>query len=324
MANRRALSVVPLHVEAVHTFAGSRVDRAAHLRSDEAEMQRLLESPGCRVLPFKDLRPLLADGDRLEPAWIPPHRVRAAAGSDLVFLGLRDGAGLFAARVDAHPASDHDRGASRFVALRAAAPRLDPEDASVLALGRSLLAWNASHRFCPRCGAAAASSHGGHQRRCEDPACGVSQFPRTDPVVIMLIHLGDRCLLGRSIRTPPYPPGLHSCLAGYVEPGESIEEAVRREALEEAGAEIGQVRYHSSQPWPFPSALMIGCFAEALGDTTRPDPAELESLRWFTRAEIANGIRRWDEEGTLRLPPPFTIAHQLARAWLAGAQPGTS
>jgi NAD+ diphosphatase len=304
-------------IDVIHTFAGGGLDRAAHLRGDEEAVRRLLESPDSRVLPFRDLRPLLQGEDRLEPAWRSLESLRdLEADVDTVFLGLEEGHGRFAVADSTDRESGFPPDAAAFVAVRAAASRLGGPDASVVALARSLLSWNASHRFCPSCGSSTESAHAGHQRRCTDAGCGTVQFPRTDPVVIMLICRGERCLLGRSLRSPHYPPGLHSCLAGYVEPGESIEEAVRRESWEEAGLRIGGVRYHSSQPWPFPSSLMIGCFAEALHDRVRPDPRELESLRWFTLAELGEAVRGWDHEGALRLPPPITIAHQLARAWL--------
>ena len=132
----------------------------------------------------------------------------------------------------------------------------------------------------------------------------------------MMVVRGDRALLGRSVREPPFPPGLFSCLAGYIEPGESVEEAVRREVREEAGIETGRVIYHSSQPWPFPSSLMLGCFAEALSETVRIDPAEVEEVRWFHRDEVAAALARWPEGSGVRMPPPITAAHRLVRAWL--------
>jgi NAD+ diphosphatase len=141
-------------------------------------------------------------------------------------------------------------------------------------------------------------------------------FPRTDPVVIMVVYREDRVLLGRSVREPRYPAGLFSCLAGYMEPGESVEEAVRREVFEEAGIETARVRYHSSQPWPFPSTLMIGCFAEALSDRIEIDRHEVEEVRWFTRRETRSALDRWGEPDGFRLPPPITAAHQLIAAWL--------
>jgi NAD+ diphosphatase len=237
--------------------------------------------------------------------------------SAALFLGLEHDGARFALAVP-EAVRDGDLGprTSSFMGVREVAPLLEVPDASVVALGRSLIAWHATHGHCPNCGARTSMAEAGHARRCTGDVCGTVQFPRTDPVVIMLIHREGQCLLGRAIRARRYPPGLHSCLAGYVEPGESIEEAVRRETWEEAGLIVGNVRYHSSQPWPFPSTLMIGCFAEALSGETRIDSNELESVRWFTPVELQKAVERWDEAGALRVPPPLTIAHQLAGAWL--------
>lgn len=303
-----------------HTFAGGELDRAAHLRDDPTALASLRVAPGARFLPFRDRAPLLHGDASLTPAWQSPDRVRPVldAGADLAFLGLEDGDGRFAIDVPpAHAEQFDGLEDSSYRGLRGAASMLSAADASTVALARSLLAWTAAHRFCPRCGSPSVSAHGGHQRRCTDPACATVQFPRTDPVVIMLIHLSGSCLMGRAVRSRRYPPGLYSCLAGYVEPGESIEEAVRREVFEEAGVTVGRVRYHSSQPWPFPSQLMIGCFAEALGDQVRLDPTELEEARWLTREELRGAVDSWDDPAALRLPPPLTIAHQLVSAWLA-------
>ena len=305
--------------EVIHTFAGGALDRAAHVRADAEQVRAMLASPASRYLPFGDLDPLVREGPPPSLGWLSrgslDHLIDVDA--EALFLGLEGGSARFAvplpeARIDEERALD----GAVFRRVREVAPLLAAVDASTVALGRSLLNWNLSHRYCPRCGSPTAKVEAGHARRCTDTGCGSTQFPRTDPVVIMLIHRAGRCLLGRAIRARRYPPGLHSCLAGYVEPGESIEDAVRRETWEEAGLRIDRVRYHSSQPWPFPSTLMIGCFAQALPGKARIDPVELESARWFTRAELRRALERWDVDGALRVPPPLTIAHQLVRAWL--------
>lgn len=302
-----------------HTFAGGDLDRAAHLRSDEDRILGLRTSPEARYLPFRRLDPLVrGDGPSLL-AWMTGAEVAALApGSEPVFLGLDGVVPRFAIAVPPSLEDDAEglQGA-RFRGVREVAPVLPTAEAAIIAMGRSLLDWHTTHGFCPRCGGQTSSAQSGHARRCESPRCGAVQFPRVDPVVIMLVHREDRCLLGRAVRARPYPPGLYSCLAGYVEPGETIEEAVRRETLEEAGLAVAGVRYHSSQPWPFPSTLMIGCFAAARTGDVRPDPAEIEEVRWFSREELATALASWGEEGVVRLPPPLTIAHQLAAAWLA-------
>lgn len=182
-----------------------------------------------------------------------------------------------------------------------------------LAQGASLLAWAQAHRFCGRCGDPTVPRAGGYRREC--PSCGHTMFPRTDPVVIMLAvdPAGDRCLLGRSAH---FPPGMYSCLAGFLEPGETIEEAVRRETQEESGIRIGRVRYHASQPWPMPHTLMIGCFGEAITTDIAMDTRELEDCRWFDREDAAELLARQTGAGALSSPPPGAIAHHLIHGWL--------
>jgi NAD+ diphosphatase len=261
-----------------------------------------------------------SDGARL--AWLPADEGARLAGlpgaaalaESAVFLGSTgDGEARFALDLrDGPPDGLH------FEELRPLALRLPAADAAVAAQARSLVAWHRTHLFCARCGSRTVPSDGGWSRRCTRSDCAASHFPRTDPVVIMLVHRGNRVLVGRSVREPPFPPGLWSCLAGYVEPGESVEEAVRREVREESGVPVGTVRYHSSQPWPFPSSLMIGCFAEALGDEIVIDPSEVEAVRWLRRQELEAALARWEDPGAERLPGPVSAAHRLARAWLDG------
>ncbi|MEA2934962.1 MAG: diphosphatase [Variibacter sp.] len=173
-----------------------------------------------------------------------------------------------------------------------------------------MLAWHARHRFCANCGKPTQVVSGGWKRDCA--ACETEHFPRTDPVVIMLAIDGERCLLGRQTR---FPPGTYSCLAGFVEPGETIEDAVRRETVEEAGIRCGRVRYFASQPWPFPMSLMIGAHAEATSSTITVDHNELEDARWFERDEVARMLVRAHPD-RLSTPPPIAIAHHIIRAWV--------
>jgi NAD+ diphosphatase len=187
-----------------------------------------------------------------------------------------------------------------------------PEHLPPLAEAKAMLHWHARHRFCSSCGVLTNLVDGGWKRHC--PACRAEHFPRTDPVVIMLATAGERCLLGRSAR---FVKSMWSCLAGFVEPGEAIEDAVRRETLEEAGIRCGQVVYYRSQPWPFPMSLMIGCHAEALNHDIVVDRSELEDARWFTREEVALMLMRRHPDG-LGTPPPVAIAHHIIRAWVEG------
>lgn len=303
-------------------FTGNPLDRAAARRRNPEWLRNRLAAPESRYLLFRDLRPLLQErGGRLRIDW----RSRPTHGDEFVLLGLDGDERAYFAIETAESVPEGTPPASMFVGTRAAAAALPEEESAIVAQARSLLSWNRDHRICSRCGATTAPVEGGYSRRCSRSTCAASHFPRTDPVVIMMVVSGDRALLGRSVREPPFPAGLFSCLAGYVEPGESVEEAVRREVREEAGIETGAVSYHSSQPWPFPSSLMLGCFAEALSEGIEIDPAEVEEVRWFRRDEVASALARWPESEGIRLPPPFTAAHRLVRAWLdnePGSRPG--
>jgi NAD+ diphosphatase len=188
--------------------------------------------------------------------------------------------------------------------------QLDAADAPLFAAAMSLARWHVRHRFCANCGHASEVVRGGWSRRC--PRCSAEHFPRVDPVVIMLVEHDGNVLLGRQ---PQYPPGRYSALAGFVEVGESVEDAVAREVKEEAGIDVASVRYVASQPWPFPSSLMIGCHAEALSDALTIDTAELEDARWFTRAEVARALAG-AEDASFLPPPPTAIARTLLERWL--------
>ncbi|MCL7957537.1 MAG: NAD(+) diphosphatase [marine benthic group bacterium] len=298
----------------IQAFTGNPFDRAAALRREPDWVLGRLADPASRFLLFRDLSPLLRQSDDgLRIDWRP----RPALGSEAVLLGI-DGNDIahFAVEVAESVIETGVESTSLFVGTRAAAAALPARESAIVAQARSLLSWHINHPICSRCGGPTDPVEGGYSRRCSRTECGASHFPRTDPVVIMMVVQEDRALFGRSVRVPPFPPGLYSCLAGYVEPGESVEEAVRREVREEAGIETGQVVYHSSQPWPFPSSLMLGCFAEALTEAVRIDPVEVEEVRWFSRSEVKAALSRWPEPAGIRLPPPMTAAHRLVRAWL--------
>lgn len=281
-----------------HAFAASPLDRAGHLRRDAQWLSAALHAPQTRFAAIGESKPLLRDG---AIAWLALDQISAAAPP--VFLGVdTTGAAIFAAAAAAAPKG------SAYVDLRAAAATLSGDDLAILGCAKSLLDWHARHRFCATCGEKTQSAEAGWKRVC--PACAAEHFPRVDPVVIMLASRGEYCLLGRQ---PRFPPRLYSALAGYVEPGESAEEACARELMEEAGVTVTQVSYHSTQPWPFPSSLMIGMLAEVEGEALKIDYNELEDARWFSRAE-ARAILEGRHE-TASCPPPLAIAHHLMAAW---------
>ncbi|MBM3518290.1 MAG: NAD(+) diphosphatase [Alphaproteobacteria bacterium] len=301
-----------------YVFAGNPLDRVSHLRRDEAWLAAALADPDARLLPFWQLRPLVGAANRL--AWQPARELAGHATlGTVVLLGQAEGRSFFAADFSALPEPEREgplAGCGAFVDARGIAPQLPVAETGVLAQARALVDWHLRHGFCAACGAPTRSIEAGYSRRCTAEACKAEHFPRTDPVVIMLIVRADTALLGRQAR---FSSGIYSALAGFVEPGETIEDAVRREVAEEAGISVGAVRYHSSQPWPFPSSLMIGCIGEAESGEIRIDGHEIEDARWFPRYAIAAALDRaiHGATGGFRMPPPLAIAHQLARWWVA-------
>jgi NAD+ diphosphatase len=285
-------------------FTGCTIDRADNLRLDAAAIAELAASPGARLLSLAGVDPELDGEGRL--LWSALPAMPDLSG--LIFLGLRDGQALFAplVRIDS---SRPAYAVFRLIEMMA------PDEAALWATARSLIAWHDRHSFCATCGAGTEPFRAGWGRRCG--GCRAEHFPRVDPVVIMLAEHEGRVLLGRQ---PQYPPGRYSALAGFVEPGESIEEAVAREFAEEAGIEVSNVRYVASQPWPFPGQLMIACIAEARGDELTIDYTELEDAMWVSRAGVEAALRQ-DPQAPFLAPPRFAIAHSLLRAWLEGSQP---
>jgi NAD+ diphosphatase len=293
-------------------FAGSPLDRAAMRRRDGPWIAAQLEAEASRFLPFWRLN-VLVKSEKPELAWAT-SAIRSVQDprTGAVFLGLRDGVAHFA--LDLTPLHDPVTelglaGSASFLELRAAAATLSASDAAIAAQGRQMLDWHARHRFCAVCGRATSVREAGYMRECDE--CDAQHFPRTDPVVIMLVESGNRCLLGRQAG---WPAQMYSALAGFVEAGESLEEAVRREVDEEAGVRVGEVRYFASQPWPFPSSLMIGCLAHAESEAVRVDKSELEDARWFERADILKSLAQPGAGGVF-VPPPVAIAHHLIRFW---------
>jgi NAD+ diphosphatase len=285
-----------------NVFAGAYVDRAGERRKDDEWLEEALDNENSRFLPVWEDRCLVSDE---QPALclLPKRSVDEWVDADeLIFLGLYRDQPAFAVpiRTDEAPAFSGEFRDLRFIGME-----LPADEANLAAHARALVLWHQSQLFCGRCGGAASSHAAGNARQCR--SCGVSLFPRVDPAIIVLVSRGDRCLLGRQGR---WPEGLYSTIAGFVEPGESLEDAVRREVYEETNIRVGDVRYHSSQPWPFPSSLMLGFFADGLSDDIELNDAELEDAQWFERDELRTGGPT--------LPQRLSIARRLIDAWLAG------
>lgn len=287
-------------------FTGSRLDRADPIRQDAAALAAILADPAARLLRLDGLDPVIAGEDGpLE--WGPLDDAPEAAF--LAFLGLLDGAPRFVALPDAPIAGSAQRSPLVFRLLDA----WPPEEAATYAAARSLVDWHGRHLFCARCGVRTEPVRGGWSRRC--PSCATEHFPRVDPVVIMLAEHEGRVLVGRQAS---WAQGRYSALAGFVEPGESIEEAVAREVHEEAGVRVTDVRYLASQPWPFPSQLMIACVARAADDRITIDPNELEAAMWVDRDGVRAALAK-EPGAPFDPPPPYAIANSLFRLWLGEA-----
>ena len=295
-----------------HTFAGNPLDRAEYQRRDPAWLAEREQDPGSRFLPFRELDVLLEGEEPSRLAWVCGDAAGDLDGPRFL-LGLRDGVAHFAVDVGDESGDLTEVDERRFVDVRTAATLLSAEDAGIAAQARAQVDWHARQRFCGSCGGATEPLRGGQQRTCQN--CGAHHFPRTDPVVIVVVTDGERCLLGQS-HGRLSQMRMFSALAGFMDQAESIEEAVRREVAEEAGIRVGAVRYHSSQPWPFPSSLMIGCHADALTTDLRPDDVEMLAVQWFDRATVRRALAGDDAE--LRVPPSLAIAHHLIRAWAEG------
>jgi len=316
------------HAELV-TFGGSNLDRAAELRGDAEALAAAQADPNARAIVLWQGKPLI---QRVRPAHLMrlplDHPILADAMGAPIFLGREDGAPRFAYDLSKwvpqhqdmaalggfldpseqhHPTMQDDQ---IFAELRRVMTWLTPRDAELAATAKAVITWHGNNRFCARCGTETEATMAGWQRTC--PGCGAHHFPRTDPVVIMLITHGNSVLIGRS---PGWPDAMYSLLAGFVEPGETLEAAVRREVFEEAGVRVGAVEYLSSQPWPFPASLMFGCRGHATSTEITIDPSEIEDAIWVTREEMAQAFA-----GTHpRLAPARkgAIAHFLLENWLA-------
>ncbi|MBX3569884.1 MAG: NAD(+) diphosphatase [Rhizobiaceae bacterium] len=291
-------------------FAGNRIDRQSEKRSDDSARQALA-AQGTRILLARAGRLLLkADGPAMVPFF---HRGEieglASLVDEAVLLGVDADGPVVAlpADIDLEALPETLKAFDyRTVLMQGLLPEAET---GAMAQAGALLAWHATHRFCGRCGQPTVARAGGYKRVCT--GCNAEHFPRTDPVAIMLTVTRDKALLGRGAH---FVPGMYSTLAGFIEPGETIEAAVRRETFEESGIQVGRVVYHASQPWPMPFSLMIGCFGEAISDEVSRDEAELEDCRWFSRDEIVSMLEQRHPDG-INVPPVGAIAHHLIRFW---------
>jgi NAD+ diphosphatase len=299
-------------MERRNIFAGPYLDRSAHMREDPTWFETALADPNSRVVPVWQSRNLVTEGDEaravlLELSAVPP---KAATSDSLILLGRFGDRYCFAYEFEAIDAPRLALGAG-FEDLRLLASRLPAEEAGLLAYARAMLTWRRRHRFCGTCGGPTVSSRAGHALVCSNASCRVEQFPRIDPAIIVLVSDGERALLGRQAA---WAPGRYSTIAGFVEPGESLEDAVAREVLEETGIYADRIVYHSSQPWPFPASLMLGFTANAVSTEVRRRDEELEDARWFTRSQLATGL--------VVLPPRQSISFSLIEHWFDAGSAG--
>ncbi|MEZ5953060.1 MAG: NAD(+) diphosphatase [Hyphomonas sp.] len=294
-------------------LAARPIDRAAHRRTDEAWLEGAFQRDDALILMMRNGEPFVSPGRDSGLVWMGPEAARVSAGSPRLFLG-EDSAGAPVFAMNLPDRFDLDSsliaGAGEFRDFRAAAAVIPPMDANCASTARSIFLWHESHRFCSKCGSQSAMVEAGWKRQC--PTCGAEHFPRTDPVAIMLAVKDDRALIGRQ---KMWPPGFHSCLAGFCEPGETIEQAAARELFEEAGvkSDAASAEYIACQPWPFPSSLMVGLILEAESFDISVDTKELESARWVTREEMVSILEGTHE--SIFAPPPMAIAHHIMKAW---------
>jgi NAD+ diphosphatase len=297
-----------------NTFVAQGLDRAHNRRKDQDLVARRMRDPGSCFVPVRQSKILIAEGETPEPVFLNWNKLEGHVHEDSTFfLGEQKGRAYFVVDLD-EKAPWHFEQMGRFRDLRAVAPLLSRDDGALLAYAKALTHWHRQNRFCGACGGQNETREGGHLRACVNPQCGALHFPRTDPAIIVLIKSGEKCLLGRQ---QIWPERMYSVLAGFVEPGESAEGAVAREVFEEVGVRVKNIRYHSSQPWPFPCSLMLGFTAEAPDDRINLGDHELEDARWFGRRELCEAV----ENGLVKLPTPVSISYRLIEDWFDAESP---
>lgn len=294
-----------------NAFADVRLDRVPDRRRDPGWLEERLHDARSRFIPVWRARSLVTSADPPSAVLISPP-LRAPGGRvGPIFLGMAGDSARFAIDLSdsEDPLADLGVEGAVFEDLHKVGALLGRAEGALLAYARGMVHWHRRHIFCGRCGSETSSTEGGHVRRCSGDECAILHFPRTDPAIIVLVTSGEACLLGRQAA---WPERVFSALAGFVEPGESLSEAVAREVKEETGVTVTEVTYHSSQPWPFPSSLMLGFTATALRSEPQVDENELQDARWFGREELRDQVA----SGRVRLPRPVSIARRLIEEWL--------
>jgi len=301
-----------------HIYSGNPVDRGEKERRDDQWIADKAKDPTSRFLPLHDLNVMVTEGGEDGLGWINVADLeRLSVDATPIYLGMLDGTTHFVVDISGQEkavAELSEGNGYRFVDARSVTDIISRPDSGIVAQARAQVNWHNRNGFCAICGGETFVKRGGQVRKCSK--CDIENYPRTDPVIITVVSDGDRCLLGQSRRGRLSRTNTYSALAGFVDQGESIEEAVAREVMEEAGIQVGEVRYHSSQPWPFPSSLMIGCHADAATTEINFDADEMNDVKWFTRDEVVLALE--GKSDTLALPQPIAIAHHLIRAWING------
>ncbi len=286
-------------------FAGAFVDRSGHRRKDPEWLQAAVDSPECRFVPIWGDKCLAGGGEPVRTVLLDRSEVAEFLESqETIFLGMYQGQPVFAVRIDSALDAPFPE-AGEFHDLRYLGSVLPVDEANLVAHARALVLWHGLQKHCGVCGSVSLAESGGNTRICSNDECGAQIFPRVDPAIIVLVSNDQQCLLGRQSN---WPEGRYSTIAGFVEPGESLEDAVRREVAEETNIQVAEVRYHSSQPWPFPSSLMLGFTADASSGEIQLNDGELEDAQWFTRKELCSGFPK--------LPYRLSIARRLVDNWL--------
>lgn len=295
-----------------NVFSAGALDRASERRVDGQQVAALLQDPSVRFAVVWQSKNLVTTAHPLRPAFLTRAEVGALLPDPqkLVLLGLLAGVPYFTFALPEHTEEAQLPAGTEFRDLREIGALLSRDEGSVLAYARALMHWHHTHQYCGRCGSKTTSAEAGHVLQCTNPACGLKHFPRTDAAIIVLITHGDSCLL---VRQPAWRPGVHAVVAGFLEPGESLEDAVIREVMEETGLAVTHVRYHSSQPWPFPASIMVGFTARASSTDFTLDGHELEAASWFTREQLVQRLK----DKSVKLPSALSISYRLIEDWFA-------